>query len=67
MTTPSGQRDEHRPGVKRGAFPVQQSELDRADPFVPGPTSADSAADDLTTPDTEGATTPDTPHDVPKP
>lgn len=64
MTTPSGQRDEHRPGVRRGAFPVRQSELDGADPFVPGPTGADGAADDPTTPDTEGATTASTEHDV---
>jgi len=67
MTTSSGQRDEHRPGVKRGAFPVRQSELDGADPFVPGPTSADGAADDSTTPDTEGATTAGPEHGVPTP
>jgi hypothetical protein len=57
--------DEHRPGVKRGAFPTPQAEIERAEPFVPASPDTDDTDGDDTTSDTEDPAATPTPHSGP--
>lgn len=52
--------DEHQFRVKRGAFPTPESEIERADRFVPESAGVDETDDDPTPSDSDDAMTPRT-------